>query len=56
MLERKHGGGDAFLFPFYCMEGEFEEIIMKLRWSIKDINNKLQSKFHWLLFSISYKF
>ena len=29
VLEREHGGGDA-LCALYCMEGEFEEIIMKL--------------------------
>ena len=32
------------------------QIMTKLRWSNKDNNNKLQSKFHWSLFSISYKF
>ena len=50
VLERKHGGGDAIscLLPcvLYCMEGEFEEIITKIRLSFKDNNNYLQSKFH----------
>ena len=52
VLEREHGGRARAaiwcLLPcvLYCMEGEFEEIIMKLRWSIKNNNKKLQSKFH----------
>ena len=37
------------------MEGEFEQIIMKLLVSIKE-NNKSKSKCQWLLFGISYKF
>ena len=32
----------------YCIEGEFEQIITKFRVGIKDNNNWLQSKFHWL--------
>ena len=43
MVERKHGGRDAIscLLPcvLYCMEGEFEQVIMKLRLIIKDNNN-----------------
>ena len=35
---------------------KLQQIITKLRWSNKDNNNYLQSKFHWSLFSISYKF
>ena len=38
------------------MEGEFEQIMTKIRWSIKDNNNWLQIKFHWPLLSSSYKF
>ena len=38
------------------MEGEIEQIILKIRLSIKDNSNQRQSKFHWPLFSISYKF
>ena len=42
-LERKHGGRDAIscllLCVLYCMEGEFEEIITKIRLSVKDNNN-----------------
>ena len=38
------------------MEGEFEQIITKIRLSIEDNNNWLHSKFHWPLLSISYKF
>ena len=33
----------------YCMEGEFEQIITKIRLSIKYKNNSLRSKFHWPL-------
>ena len=40
VLERKHGGRDAIscllLCVLFCMEGEFEEIISKIRLSIKD--------------------
>ena len=46
----------SYLVYYYCILSEFEQIIPKLRWSIKDNNNQLQSKFHWCLFSISEKF
>ena len=43
VLERKHGGRDAISCLLPCvshsMEGEFEQIITKLGWSIKDNNN-----------------
>ena len=42
-LERDHGGRDAIscLLPcvLYCMKGEFEKIITKIRLSVKDNNN-----------------
>ena len=43
VVGRKHGGRDAIscLLPcvLYCMEGEFEQVIMKLRLIIKYNNN-----------------
>lgn len=49
------GGCDAISFHLlcvlYCIEGEFEQIISKLRVSINDNNNYLQSKSDWLLFT-----
>ena len=45
MLEREQGGRDFILclLPcvLYCMEGEFEQIITKIRLSIKGNNNWL---------------
>ena len=42
-LKREHGDRDAIscLLPcvLYCMEGEFEQVITKIRLNIKD-NNK----------------
>ena len=42
-LERDHGGRDAIscLLPcvLYCMKGEFEKIITKIRLSVKENNN-----------------
>ena len=42
----------SYLVYYYCILSEFEQIITKLRWNIKDNNNQLQSKFHWSLLSI----
>ena len=42
VLEREHRGRDAIAcLPrvLYCMEGEFEQIITKIRLSIKDNSN-----------------
>ena len=43
VLERERGGQDAISWPLpgvlYCLEGEFEQIITKIRLSIKDNNN-----------------
>ena len=40
VLEREHGGQDAIscLLPciLYCLEGEFEQIITKIRLSVND--------------------
>ena len=42
VLEREHGGQDAIscLLPciLYCLEGEFEQIITKIRLSVNDNN------------------
>ena len=50
VLEREHRGRNAttclLVCALYCMEGEFEQIIMKRRLSFKENNNQLQSKFH----------
>ena len=49
LLEREHGGRDASYLVYYsvlyCMEGEFEQIITKIRLSIKYKNSSLRSKF-----------
>ena len=29
----------SYLVHYYCIKSEFEQIITKLRWSIKDNNN-----------------
>ena len=44
LLEREQGGQDGIsclylVYDYYCIEGEFEQIITKLRQSIKDNNN-----------------
>ena len=43
VLERKHSGRDAIscLLPcvLYCMDCEFEQIVRKIRLSVKDKNN-----------------
>ena len=43
VLERERGGQDAISWPLpsvlYCLEGEFGQIITKIRLSIKDNNN-----------------
>ena len=50
LLEREHGGRDASYLVYYsvlyCTEGEFEQIITKIRLSIKYKNNSLRGKFH----------
>ena len=50
VVEREHSVRDAItcllVCALYCMEGEFEQIIMKRRLSFKENNNQLQSKFH----------
>ena len=45
----------SYLVYYIVWKGEFEQNIPKIRLSIKD-NTLLQSKFHWPLFSIFYKF
>ena len=37
---------DSYLVCYYCIESEFEQIITKVYWSIKDNNKLLQGKFH----------
>ena len=48
---RKGAWRPRYILPcvLYCMEGEFEQIITKIRLSIKYKNNSLRSKFHWPL-------
>ena len=50
LLEREHGSRDASYLVYhlvlYCTEGEFEQIITKIRLSTKYKNNSLRSKFH----------
>ena len=42
VLERERGGQDAISWPLpgvlYCLEGEFEQIITKIRLSVNDNN------------------
>ena len=47
VLEREHGGRDAQMrcHLVYYIEAEFEQIVTKIRLSIRD-NNYLQNKFH----------
>ena len=44
VLEREHGGRDAQM-RYHLVEAEFEQIVTKIRLSIRD-NNQLQNKFH----------
>ena len=49
MLEREHGRQDASLCLLLCvlyyMEGEFEQIVTKIRWSVKENNNYTRGTF-----------
>ena len=38
-MAAKIASGASYLVHYYCIECEFEHIITKLRWSIKDNNN-----------------
>ena len=48
VLEREHGRQDAIscLLPcvLYCMEGEFEQIMTKIRWGIKENKNYITAE------------
>ena len=38
----------------HCMEGEFEQIMTKIRWSVKENNNYITAELQVLLTFISY--
>ena len=55
VLEREHGRQDAGKCLLPCvLEGEFEQIMTKIRWSVKENNNYITAELQVLLTFILY--